>query len=68
MTCLWELSAIATAACEASDVSLHVVMDRHVCASENGMLSDLSVTWEGFLPSPSRFRSTNIADFVANPK
>jgi hypothetical protein len=48
MTCLWELSAIATAACEASDVSLHVVMDRHVCASENGMLSDLSVTWEGF--------------------
>jgi hypothetical protein len=41
MTCLWELSAIATAACEASDVSLHVVMDRHVCASENGMLSDI---------------------------
>jgi hypothetical protein len=61
-------SAIAPARLRSDDVSLHVVMNVMFGASENGMLSDLSVTWKGFLPAPSRFRSTNIADFVVYPK
>lgn len=32
------------------------------------MLSDLTVERKGFVPAPSRPRSTSIADFVANPK
>jgi len=43
-------------------------MDHRVCISENGMLSDLTVERKGFVPAPSRPRSTSIADFVANPK
>jgi hypothetical protein len=35
--------------CEANDVSLHVVMNVMFDASENGMLSDLSVVRKGFL-------------------
>ena len=31
------------------------------------MLSDLTVERKGFVPAPSRPRSTSIADFVANP-
>ena len=54
--------------CEANDISLRLVMDHRVCISENGMLSDLTVERKGFVPAPSRPRSTSIADFVANPK